>query len=124
MTLPFHPEQSPHDLPTAQQLVGAVRHWLAEELGPSLDGASRFHARVAANMLAIAERELEHGDAHRSAHRERLAFLGVADDAALAAAIRSGDLDDRHADVVAAIDASLRDELSVAHPGYVDDPVI
>ena len=61
---------------------------------------------------------------HAVAHRERLAGLGVVDDAALAAAIREGVLDDRMDEVTAAIRASLVDELSVSHPGYVDDPVI
>ncbi len=124
MSLDQPSEAAPHDLPTAQQMVGAVRAWLADDLSSQLSGATKFHARVAANMLAIVERELGVGDAHAVVHRERLAGLGVDDDAALAAAIRDGAFDDRMDEVTAAIRASLVDELSVSHPGYVDDPVI
>lgn len=122
--LEHHAAAAPHDLPTAEQLVAAVRGWLADDLSPQLTGASRFHARVAANMLAIVERELAVGPAHAVAHRARLDVLGVADDAELAAAIRDGSLDDRMDEVAASIRASLVDELSVSHPGYVDQPVI
>ena len=44
----------------------------------------------------------------------------MADDAALSAAIRSGRMDDRWDEVVAAVSASVRDKLDVAHPGYTD----
>jgi Arc/MetJ family transcription regulator len=46
----------------------------------------------------------------------------VADDAELAAAIRRGDLDDRYAEVAAAVRATVRDKLLVANPKYLDNP--
>jgi hypothetical protein len=42
----------------------------------------------------------------------------VADDAALARAIRDGGLDDRLDEVTRAVRASVRDKLAVANPGY------
>ena len=45
--------------------------------------------------------------------------LGVADDAALAAAIRSGELDDRMDEVRALVWQSVRDKLAVANPKYL-----
>ena len=53
-----------------------------------------------------------------AAHRERLAGLGFADDAALAAAIHAGDLDDRLDEVTAAVRASVLDKLAVANPDH------
>ncbi|CQD04266.1 aminoglycoside phosphotransferase [Mycolicibacterium conceptionense] len=44
--------------------------------------------------------------------------VGFADEAALAAAIRAGELDDRAADVTACLRALVRQRLAAAHPGY------
>ncbi len=112
----------PHDMPTAAELVEAVREWLERDVAPEADGRLRFHARVAVNMLAIVERELALGPAQAEAHAERLARLGVADDAELAQRIRSGELDDRLDEVKAAVAASVRDKLTVANPRYLDTP--
>ncbi len=124
MSLPFFADQSPHDFPTAEQLLSAVRSWISDELSPTLSGAQRFDARVAANMLAMVERELKVGEQHRIEHRAGLAALGMADDVELAAALRSGSLDDRLAEVATVVAESLRNELSVSDPGYTDSPTI
>lgn len=108
----------PYDAPDAAALVDAVRSYLHDELLPRATGADRWLVRVAANALAIARRELELGPAHRQAHRDRLDALGVADDAALSAAIRAGDLDHRWDEVRRAVAESVADSLEVAHPGY------
>ncbi len=54
-----------------------------------------------------------------AAHAHRLRDLGIADDAALAAAIRSGDFDDGWEPVAAALASSARDQLLVANPAYL-----
>ena len=113
---------APHDVPTAVQLVEAVREWLERDVAPEADGRFRFHARVAVNMLAMVERELVLGPDQAEAHVERLARLGVADDAELARRIRSGELDDRLDEVKAVVAASVRDKLTVANPRYLDAP--
>ena len=65
------------DHPTAEQLVGAVRDFLERVAMPKLEGHAAFHARVAANALAIVERELRLAPAQDAAERERLrALLG------------------------------------------------
>lgn len=110
---------SPHDRPTLAEMVEAVRTWIEGDLVRVTDSGLRFHARVAANMLAIVERELAIGPALDAAHRERLESLGVVDDADLVAAIRSGRLDDRAAEVRALVWASVRDKLLVANPAYL-----
>jgi aminoglycoside phosphotransferase (APT) family kinase protein len=115
------PESSgPHDRPTMAELVEAVREFLETEVMESAESGLRFHARIAANALAIVERELATGADHAAAHAARLAGLGVADDRELAAAIRSGRMDDRWDEVVDAVADSVQDKLAVAHPGYVD----
>ncbi|MCB0989464.1 MAG: hypothetical protein KDB16_00675 [Acidimicrobiales bacterium] len=117
-SLPEHPDREPFDLPTSDELVGAVRHWIESTLMSELEGATRFHARVAANMLAIVQREIVDGGASVNAHRARLAGLGFESDRDLADAIRRGDLDDKRAEVIEAVMATLADELAIDNPGY------
>jgi hypothetical protein len=112
----------PHDAPTAAQLVEAVREFLEGDVSAATEGRVRFHARVAANVCAIVERELALGPEQARAEQQRLAALGVPDEAALAAAIRAGDLDDRYEEVAAAVRATVRDKLLVANPKYLDNP--
>jgi hypothetical protein len=115
-------QREPHDVPTAAQLVEAVREFLEGDVSPATEGRVRFHARVAANVCAIVERELALGPAQAEASAARLASLGVVDEAGRAAAIRRGDLDDRYDEVVAAVRETVRDKLLVANPRYLDNP--
>ena len=55
------------------------------------------------------------------AHAGRLARLGVADDAQLAAAVRDGRFDDRLPEVRELVWESVRDKLAVANPRYLTD---
>ncbi len=109
---------APFGRPTAAELVEAVREYL-EGVMERNEGGARFEARVARNALGVAERELRLGPALVAAHGERLAALGYADDAALAAALRSGSLDDELEVVAPALAASARDQLLVANPAYL-----
>jgi hypothetical protein len=109
---------APHDAPTAAQLVEAVRELLEGDVVAATAGRVQFHVRVAANVLGMVERELATGAELASAHTDRLGALGVASDAELAAAIRSGALDDRWDEVVTAVRATVADKLSVANPRY------
>ena len=111
-------DAGPHDRPTAPELVEAVREFLEGDVMAATSGRVQFHARVAAKVLATVERELAAGPAMAAAHRERLAALGFADDGALAAAIRAGELDTRRDEVLASVYASVLDKLAVANPTY------
>ena len=82
-------------------------------------GGARFEARVARNALGMVERELLLGPAFAAAHAERLADLGFDDDAALAAALRTGALDGDWESVAPALAASARDQLLVANPALL-----
>jgi aminoglycoside phosphotransferase (APT) family kinase protein len=50
---------APYGRPTASELVEAVREFLTSAVMPGTSGQLAFHARVAANALAIVGRELE-----------------------------------------------------------------
>lgn len=112
---------NPHGAPTTAELVEAVREWIERDVMSSAEGRLRFHARVAMNMLAMVEREIELGAEHAVAHAERLTALGVDDDRELAAAIRAGDLDDRFDEVRSMLRAVVDDKLAVANPAYLDN---
>jgi Domain of unknown function (DUF6285) len=102
--------------PTAAELVAAVADFLDNDVRTATEGQVNFHARVAANVLRIVERELSDDSAEEVT--DPLAALGFTDEAQLAAAIRAGTLDDRAGDVLATLRALVRHRLAVAHPGY------
>jgi Domain of unknown function (DUF6285) len=116
-----YPPVRPHDRPAGAELLRAVGGFLATEIGSRepADPVLKFHARVAANALRIAEREALLAPAHERAHRARLAALGCADDTELCVAIRDGSLDHRSGDVAEAVRAATVDKLTVANPGHL-----
>jgi hypothetical protein len=112
--------------PTAAELVAVVADFLDNDVRAATGPDSRladaghvnFHARVAANVLRIVERELLADSA--ADVTEALADLGYADEAQLAVAIRAGELDDNPDAVLACLRTVVRSRLDVAHPGYAD----
>lgn len=122
------------DQPTILELLDAVRGFLEKDAVEALDGTAKFHARVAANVLAIVMRELELEPVHLAAEWQRLdQLLGVetapaAPDAlrdalrarteALCARIRAGEADAGacRAAVLAHVRATVREKLAIANP--------
>ena len=113
---------NPHDIPTAAQLVEAVREFLERDVMAATEGRVQFHTRVAVNVLGMVERELAAGPQQAAAHSEGLHSLGVADESELAAAIRDRRLDDRMAEVTEFVRRTVTDKLRVANPKYLDNP--
>ena len=115
------------DRPSAAQLVTAVREYLERDVMPATEGRVQFHARVAVNVLNSVARELELGGGFAADEQRRAAALlghdGDADalEHELAAAIRSGALDDRSGDVRAHVRATVREKLLIANPAYLPD---
>ncbi len=113
--------------PTAAELVAAVADFLDDDVRSALRpdgrladaGQVAFHARVAANVLRIVERELL--DDAAGEVTAALDALGFSDESQLAAAIRAGDLDDKAGEVLACLRILVRHRLRIAHPGY-DEP--
>jgi hypothetical protein len=126
------------DRPHARELLEAVRGFLEEQVVPALDGTRQFHARVAANVLAIVGRELELGDASLRSEWRRLTALlerpateAPADEralrdtvhalnAALAERIQGGDADRDpwRARVLAHLRETADERLAIANPRY------
>jgi len=115
---PSPPVADLHGEPTASQLVEAVREFLEGDVMEATQGRVQFHARVAARALATVERELALGGADRVAHTARLASIGMADDAELAAAIQGGAVTDWDA-VDRVVWADVLAKLRVANPSYL-----
>lgn len=104
--------------PSSTDLLDAVREFLERDVMDATEGRVRFHTRVAANVVAIVQRELELAERHRVARQQRWARLGVAGDAELAERIRAGEFDQRWDEVVAAMRDEVADQLEIDHPGY------
>jgi len=113
-----------HDRPSTAQLVAAVRDFLEKVAQPQLSGHSAFHARVAANALAIVERELALGAEQDAAERERLrALLGgdgplEAQNRALCREIRAGRIGLDTPGLLDHLRATTLAKLAVDQPNY------
>jgi len=64
-----------NDAPEAADLLRSVERFLEETVVGQLEGPARYHARVAANVVAIVAREIETEDAHAASEWERLGRL-------------------------------------------------
>lgn len=120
--------------PTAAELLATVMEVLGDEVVPSLTGPVQHHARVAANLVAIVERELRLGG--DAATREHDAIAALLDDVGdggadrnldlatlrgqLAAELRRGMADDGATNerVWRTLMAVVRDDLTIAKPGH------
>ena len=128
-----------NDRPTAAELIDAVRGYLEKELLPALtDARLRFQTLVAANVLAIAGRELATEAESLDEEWERLdALLGRAEKPArpadlrqaslrrngeLCERIRAGDFDEpgRSRELAAVLRDLVLRKLQVANPRFLD----
>lgn len=107
------------------ELVAAVSRWLADDHAPALGDAQRFQARLAAQALEIAARELALATEHAGADLASLGTLlkdppddAVAIRGRLAAGIRAGAYDDDLLAVAQVLRGHVRRKLAVARPGY------
>jgi len=124
-----------NDRPTSTELLRAVERFLEREVVPALQGPRRYHARVAANVVAIVAREIETEEAQLGDEWERLgALLGESGDRpadreslraqvrarseALVARIRAGEADGGpwRDEVVSHLRRCVADKLDVARP--------
>ncbi len=115
------------DRPTASELLSAIADFLREEATPALDKAEPrlgFQMRVAANALAILEREARLGPDADAAERTRLTKLmgrdGTLDDLnrELARQLRAGTRDEGDAALMAHLEATISDKIAIANPKW------
>ncbi|MEB3371630.1 phosphotransferase family protein [Saccharopolyspora mangrovi] len=109
-----------HGRPTAAELVAAARDFLREEVLAGAEGRMRFQSLVTANVLSTVERELRLGAEQERRHRDGLGALGLTGRAALAAALRAGEIDAWEQDVAALLWSEVLDRLAVANPKHTE----
>jgi hypothetical protein len=135
-----------YDHPTAAELIAAARLQIEQHVIPTIaEPRLRFQTLVAANVLAIVERELAAGETHLAAAWQRMAELESSDEpprsgevaavgrAALGAAvaaqaqrlcarIRAGAYDrgPRRKALLAHLRRTAEEELAVANPRYLE----
>lgn len=118
------------DRPDAAELIAAVRHFLEHEVLPiQQEQRGKFRTLIAANALAIVERELNAGPVAAEHERERLHVLLDTRDGEvpalrleLARRIRRGEADHgpwREAVVTATL-ASVEAKLAIANPRMLE----
>ena len=115
------------DRPTASELLAAIADLLREEVTPVLDKTDPrlgFQMRVAANSLAILEREARLGPAADAREHERLVTLldrdGGLDDLnrELARQLRNGERDEHDTALMAHLEATIADKIAIANPKW------
>ena len=127
------------DRPTADELLAAVEGFLRDDVMPNIGGSRSFHARVAANALAIVRRERMYEEAHLTAEWDGLAeLLGAAKrpesneethtmlaarTTELCERVRRGDADDGEFRrlVLRYLRVSIRNNLLVSNPRWIGD---
>ena len=115
------------DRPTASELLLAIADILREEVTPALDRVEPrlgYQMRVAANALAILERETRLGPDADARELARLRTLlgrdGTLPDLnrELARQLRAGDRDERDAALMEHLEATVADKIAIANPKW------
>lgn len=114
-----------HEAPSSEELLGSVIGFLNHIAAPQLSGQAAFHARVAANALALVEREMAQRPAADT--RARSLFAALLDDDAstldaligqVCAQIRSGALAFDNPALLAALREITSAQLAIDQPTY------
>lgn len=115
------------DRPTIDELLDAVEIFLRDTVVEELKGQPRFHARVAANAIAIVRRELAADAGFGAEETDRLtALVGEGGgrlelNERLAAMVGDGvEMDE--AAVLEHLRQTVREKLAVANPKYRAEP--
>jgi hypothetical protein len=128
-----------NDRPTCVELLRAVERFLQKDVVTALSGPQRYHARVAANVVAIVAREIETEEAQLRGEWKRLGRLLSLDEdrldarealradvrarsEALVARIRAGEADAGpwREELLAHLRRTVADKLDVARPPRAD----
>ena len=112
------------DQPTPFEIMGAVAEFLRSVVAAEASPRTAFVARVAANALAILEREARLGPAADAREHARLVKLlgregSLADlHRALARQLREGTRDEHDAALMEHLEATVADKIAIANPKW------
>jgi hypothetical protein len=112
------------DQPSIRELVDAVREFLETRAMPELKGHTAFHARVAANALAIVARELERAPVAAVEEHARLHVLLGRDGSLeelnreLCRRIRNGKFTLETPGLAIHLERTVRDKIAIDQPSY------
>ena len=112
------------DQPSMRALVEAVRNFLETRAMPELEGHTAFHARVAANALAIVARELDLAPKSDTQELERLKALLDRDgtllelNRELCRRLRSGEVTLATPRLATHLEQTTRDKIAIDQPTY------
>jgi hypothetical protein len=112
------------DQPSVDELLCTAAAFLRECAAPALEGRDGFHARVMANVIDIARRQIALGPEADAAERERLRALLHADgdleslNRLLCERIRTGVLGPDAAGLAGHLWQTTLDKLAIDQPGY------
>ncbi len=114
-----------HEAPSSEELLGSVIGFLNQVAAPQLSGQAAFHARVAANALALIEREMAHKPA-ADARAQALYAALLADltsplealNQQICAQIRDGCLSYKDPALLAALREVTLAQLAIDQPTY------
>lgn len=113
-----------HEQPSIQELLDATARFLAEVAAPQLTGQAAFHARVAANALALVGREAAlRPDADRRHHAAMRGLLGREGtlpelNTELCVRIRDGTIDWTTPGLLDVLKAACIDQVRIDQPNY------
>ncbi|RPA66109.1 hypothetical protein EF294_00480 [Gordonia oryzae] len=110
-----------YDLPTMTELLESVREFLHGQVMAETSGSTRFHARVAGNVVAIVERQLAAGAGPAQRFHADLATFGCADATELVAGLREGRFAPEDARISAVLRAAVKAKLRVDNPSLIGD---
>lgn len=115
----------PLSLSPAPDMLATIRDYLEQEILPELRDDKWFNVKVAANMLAMIERELRLGPQADAEERARLAeLLGIPGpleelNRALAQAIRGGDIAPDDPRLLDHLRRTTADALAINNPRWL-----
>jgi aminoglycoside phosphotransferase (APT) family kinase protein len=115
------PFTSAYGVPDIGSLLDAVQTYIDTAVFPSTTGRVQFHARVASNVLATAQREIRLAHDANEAFQYCYARFGVSGEEELAASVRGGMLAGRSEELLAALRETVTYRLAVANPKHFHD---
>lgn len=116
------PDPGLHGQVTDVELLIALREFLTDDVMPNTTGRTSFHARVASNVVAMVERQVQLGPAQAQRRATALSALGVSSETELSARVREGAFEDRKDQLLKVLVEGVADKVAVANPRYLRRP--